>query len=231
MLQSISKYKLYLYLVFFVFLSSIFNFEIFRNYKDKFSLKTININGLSGKENEALLNELVFFKNTNIFNLDQEKILKKLYKFNYLENIYVKRIIPSSLNVNISKTQILGLTQRNGKIFYIGKNEKFINSNQLFDVKDVPILFGNFEIKQFLNLLNILNINHINLNEIEKYFYYKNKRWDLQFSDGLTIKLPSKNIEKSLKIYKKLLKDNNLVNIKIIDLRVANQIILTNYDE
>ena len=178
-----------------------------------------------------MLNELVFFKNTNIFNLDQEKILKKLYKFNYLENIYVKRIIPSSLNINISKTQILGLTQRNGKIFYIGKNEKFINSNQLFDVKDVPILFGNFEIKQFLNLLNILNLNHINLNEIEKYFYYKNKRWDLQFSDGLTIKLPSKNIEKSLKIYKKLLKDNNLVNIKIIDLRVANQIILTNYDE
>ena len=45
------------------------------------------------------------------------------------------------------------------------------------------------------------------------------------------LKLPSKNIEDSIKIYKKLLKNNNLINTKIIDLRVSNQIILTNKNE
>ena len=39
--------------------------------------------------------------------------------------------------------------------------------------------------------------------------------------------LPSNNIEESLNIFKKLLDTNNLENIKIIDLRINNQIILT----
>ena len=48
--QSINKKKLYLYLFFFIFLSSIFNFKILENYKDYFSIKKININGLSYNE-------------------------------------------------------------------------------------------------------------------------------------------------------------------------------------
>jgi hypothetical protein len=43
--------------------------------------------------------------------------------------------------------------------------------------------------------------------------------------------LPSKKYEKSIKIYKKLLDNKNLINTKIIDLRVTNQIILTSKDE
>ena len=40
------------------------------------------------------------------------------------------------------------------------------------------------------------------------------------FSNGLILMLPSKNIKNSIKIYKKLLDNENLENIKIIDLRV-----------
>ena len=40
--------------------------------------------------------------------------------------------------------------------------------------------------------------------------------------------LPSKDIEKSIMIYKEMLINNNLINTKTIDLRVNNQIILTN---
>ena len=43
--------------------------------------------------------------------------------------------------------------------------------------------------------------------------------------------LPSKKDEESIKIYKVLLDNNNLSNVKIIDLRVSNQIILTNNNE
>ena len=54
MLQSISKYRLYLYLFFFIFLSSVFNFQFLKNYHDRFSLKVININGLSINEKKTL---------------------------------------------------------------------------------------------------------------------------------------------------------------------------------
>ena len=48
--RSTSKYKLYLYIFFLIFLTSIFNFKFLDNYQGKFSLKKININGVSYKE-------------------------------------------------------------------------------------------------------------------------------------------------------------------------------------
>ena len=89
-------------------------------------------------------------------------------------------------------------------------------------------MFGEFSISDFLNLQNTLTNYQLEAGKIENYYYYKNKRWDILFSNGLLLMLPSQNIEKSIKIYKKLLKNKNLTNTKIIDLRIANQIIITN---
>ena len=231
MLQSISKYRLYLYLFFFIFLSSIFNFQFLKNYHDQFSLKIININGLSINEKKAIEIDLKNFKNINIFELSEDKVLEKLNKYKFLENIYVNKIIPSTININLSKTAILGKTFIDGENFFIGKNGKFINSNQLIEIDEVPEIFGDFKINEFLNLQKILNIHDLEVNKIEKYYYFKNKRWDLLFSDGLMLMLPSKDVEKSIKIFKEMSISNNLINTKIIDLRVNNQIILTNKNE
>ena len=225
--QSISKYKLYLYFFFFIFLSSIFNFQIFDNYQNKFSLKKININGLPFNEKKNIQIELNKLKNQNIFSLKKDKVLEKLTNFNFLETIYVNKVIPSSININISKTPILGKTIIKGKKFYIGKNGNFINSNLLSEQNNLPSVFGDFQIDEYINLIKKLKKHEIDIENIKRYYYYKNKRWDLLFSNNLTLMLPSKRDEESIKIYKKLLDNNDLMNIKIIDLRVSNQIILT----
>ena len=231
MLQSINKHKLYIYFFFFIFLSSIFNFQIIENYKNKFSITKININGLSDNEKKIIETELNNFKNVNIFKLDKGMIFEKLYKFNFLERIYVNKVFPSTININLTKTNILGKTIRNGKNFYIGQNGKFINSEQLLEKNITTNVFGDFNIDEFLKLQKILKNHQVNFKKIENYFYFKNKRWDLLFSNGVTLKLPSKNIEKSIQIYKQLSNNGNLMNTKIIDLRVHNQIVLTNKNE
>ncbi len=231
MLQSISRLKLYLYLLFFVFLSSIFNFKLIENFQDRFILKQVNVNGLSNNEKKIIESELSNYQNINIFKLSEDKLIESLDKFNFLENISVNKIIPSTININLSKTSILGKTILNGEKFYIGENGKFINSNQLFEKNDVATVFGNFKIDEYLNLLKILKDHNLNINTIKKYYYYKNKRWDILFSNELTLMLPSKNIENSIKIYKKLLDNGNLINTKIVDLRIINQIILTKNNE
>ena len=231
MLPSINKYKLYLYLFFLIFLSSIFNFKFLENYQDMFLLKNININGVSYKEKKYIEEELYKLKNTNIFKITENKVLDILTKFNFIDSIYVNKVIPSSININISKTDILAKTFINGEVFYIGKNGKFINSHQIFEQYKTATVFGEFEIKEFLNLYNILNNQKLEIGNIEQYYYFKNRRWDLVFSNKLVLKLPSKNKSDSIKIYKQLLNNDNLTNIKIVDLRVINQIIMTNINE
>ena len=196
-----------------------------------FSLKNININGVSYKEKKNIEEELSKLKNINIFKIKEDKILEKLTKFKFLESISVKKIIPSSININLSKTSILAKTFINGEEFYIGKNGEFINHNQIFEKYTIPTVFGEFELKEFLNLYDTLNSQMLETNKIEYYYYFKNRRWDLVFSNGLTLKLPSKNKRDAIKIYKKLLNDEKLANTKIIDLRVTDQIIMTNKNE
>ena len=208
-----------------------FNFKFLEDYQEKFGLKNININGVSYKEKKNIEKELSNLKNTNIFKITENKVFEKLAKFNFIESINVKKIIPSSINVSLSKTSILGKTFINGEEFYIGKNGKFINSDQIYENYNTPKVFGKFKIKEFLNLYNILNNQKLDMDNIEQYYFFKNKRWDLVFSNGLTLKLPSKNIVKSIKIFKKLLNNDNLTNTKIIDLRVIDQIIMTNNNE
>ena len=229
--QSISKYKLYLYFFFLIFLSSIFNFKILDNYHDKFRLKNININGLPYNEKKNIQIELNKLKNINILYLKKDNVLEKLTNFNFLENIYVRKVIPSSININISKTAILGKTIIEGKKFYIGKNGNFINSNLLSQENNLPSVYGEFQIDEYLSLIKKLEKHDIDVGNIKEYYYYKNRRWDILFFNNMKLKLPSKKDEESIKIYKKLLNNNDLINIKIIDLRVPNQIILMNNND
>ncbi len=222
---------MYIYFLFFFFLSSIFNPSFLENSQKKFVLKNIKITGLSDFEKKVILNELKYFQEKNIFKINKNMILEKLNKYNYLDHIYVKKIIPSSIILNLSKTSIIGKTHRYNEIYYIGKNGKFISSQHLDEMQNLPLVFGDFKIQEFLNLQYILNLHQLENNNIEKYFYYKNNRWDLLFSNGVTLKLPSKNVEKKLKIYKRLLNNDKLINKKIIDLRMTNQIILTPNNE
>ena len=229
--QLTSKFKIYLYLFFLIYLSSIINFQLLEIYKDKFKLKKININGLTYEEKKIVENELNSLLNINKIKLNKNNILYKLNEINFLENINVKKIIPSTLKINLSKTFIVGKTIKNGEKFYIGNNGKLINSNQLIETNYIPSVFGNFKVHEFLNFQSSLIRHDINLAEIEKYYYFKNKRWDLLFTNGLTLMLPSKDIDKSITLYKKLLENGKLINSKSIDLRVNNQIILTNKNE
>ena len=231
MRQSISKYKLLLYLFSFIFLSSIFNFEFQKNYQNMFSLKTINIIGLSDDEKKNINIELNKLKKLNIFKITDSEVIEILNKYNFLEKIYVNKIIPSSISINVSKTPIVGTTLINGEQFYIGENGKFIKSSQLVEKNHYASVFGKFQIGEYLKLLNFLETHKIDKNEITDYYYFKNKRWNLQFSNNVTLMLPSNNVEKSIKIYKKLLKSDKLINVKIVDLRATNQIVLTKKNE
>ena len=85
--QLINKNKLYLYIFFFIFLSSIFNLKFLANYQEKFRLKEININGLSFSEKKKIEIGLNKFLDENIFNLSKDKILEDLSQFKYLEDI------------------------------------------------------------------------------------------------------------------------------------------------
>ena len=63
---------------------------------------------------------------------------------------------------------------------------------------------------------------------VNKIFFFPSKRWDVEIKDGILIKLPKVNQDKALNLSFDILSSDNFENVKIIDARVKNQIILTN---
>ena len=72
--QSINKKKIYFYLLILIFLSTIFNLNVINLLKNTNLVKSIEIEGISKKEQNLLRNELQIFFNKNIFLLKKIKL-------------------------------------------------------------------------------------------------------------------------------------------------------------
>ena len=226
--QSISKKRIYFYLLILLFLSSTFNFNIISKFKKLNLVSHINIVGLSVKEKNILEKNLEIFLNKNIFLISREEVEKTIKLNSFLDNYNIVKVLPSKLLVNVKKTEFVGSTILDGEKFYIGKNGKLTKIFLVEKEYNLPQVFGNFQVNEFLKLQNILNINGFNLNKIKKYYYYKSNRWDIKYNDNIVLMLPSSNIEQSLKNYRSLLQKKKIVPGQLIDLRMKNKIILTN---
>ncbi len=224
--QSINKKKLYFYLLILLFLSTIFNFNLINVLKNINLIKSIEIEGISNKEQNLLRKELQIFFDKNIFFIKKNEIIYVLNQFNFLKDFNIQKVFPSKLIISAEKTKFLASTFIKGKKFYIGDNEKFTPVVETEKEKNLPVVFGKFSVKEFLELQEILLKQKIDLNKVEKYFYHMSKRWDLQKNNGLIIMLPSQNISDSLKIYNKLKNNNKLNSAKIVDLRISERIVL-----
>ena len=227
MLQSISKKKIYFYLLILLLLSSTFNFNIISNFNKLNLIKHINIVGLNDKEKHILEKNLKIFINKNIFLINKDEAEKILKNNSFIDTYKIVKVFPSHLLVNVKKTKFVGKTILDGEKFYIGKNGKLTKISLVEKEYNQPQVFGSFEVYEFLKLQEILLKNGFNLDKIKKYYYYKSKRWDIENNDNVLIRLPSENIENSLKNYRSLMKTNKIIKSNLIDLRIKNKIIFT----
>ena len=228
MLQLINKKKIYFYLFSFLLLSTLTNQKISNNYKDIFLVKKIIIINLNKELEENLLIKTNYLLNKNIFTINKNNILEKINNLSYLEKINVKKNYPSTIVIDAKKTKFLASTFINQKKYLVGENGKFILATDIYYENQLPIIFGNFKILDFISLKRDLIKYEMNLKNIIKYYYHKNKRWDLYFDDNILVKLPNKNINHAIKIYKEFVKINNIKSNSIIDLRISDRLVLKN---
>ncbi len=228
MLQLINKKKIYFYLISFLFLSTISNNHYVNGFKKIFLINKIDIQIDRTYLKKIILQNAKFLLNNNIFSINSEILKDKFNKLNYLENIEIKKKYPSTIIIKANKTEYLAETFIEEKKYFVGRNGKFISAEYHDHKNSLPMIFGTFKIKDFLKLQSDLNRNNINLKKIKKYYYHKNKRWDLYLDKEIILMLPSNNLSDAIKIFKKYDLNNEIKIKTIIDLRIPNRIITRN---
>ena len=220
MLQQINK-KIIFYISLVIILGT-FNNKNIKNF-DFPKINMVNIEGIEFDNNE-------FFKITNLIKLNnllsiQKSQIKKLLNSNNLiEEYEVFKKYPLSLEIKIEKTNFLASTNINGKNYLVGSNGKFINKKDYS--KNLPFVFGNFETEKFLELKSIILQTDFKYNKIKNFYYFPSGRWDIEMISGVLIKLPITGIKESLNLSIDLLDDKEFSNVKILDIRQKNQIVI-----
>ena len=220
MLQQINK-KIIFYISLVIILGT-FNNKNLKNF-DLPKIDIVNIEGIEFNNNEFLkISNLI--KLNNLFSIQKSQIKEILNSNSLIEEYKVFKKYPSSIEIKIEKTNFLASTNINGKNYLVGSNGKFINKKDYS--KNLPFVFGNFETEKFLEFKKIILQTNFKYNNIKNFYFFPSGRWDIEMISGVLIKLPIIGIKDSLNLSIDLLDDIEFTNIKILDIRQKNQIVI-----
>ena len=226
--QLTNKKKIYFYLISFLFISTFFNHNLIDNLKNTFKIDDIEIQNTKAEINDIILSNTSFLLGKNIFFINEKFLFEKLNKLNFIESISVVKKYPSTIKIKTRETDLIAITYINQEKYFLGNNGKFIIGKKFKPKKDLPIIFGNFELNDYNLITQALKKEGIDSNKITKYYFHKSKRWDLFFEDNILVKLPTKKINETLRIYKTLIKKNKITPYSTIDLRIYNRAVIKN---
>ena len=228
MLQLINRKKIYFYLFAFLFISTIFNDNISNNLKNTFKIREVKIENTKKEIHDAITSNTSFLLGKNIFFINNDFLLKKLDKLNFIESLNIEKKYPSTIIIKTKETSLIAITYLDQNKYFVGQNGNFILAKQISNQKKLPTIFGKFNPDDYIFLQRELLNQRIDLNEIIRYYFHKNKRWDLYFKNNIIIQLPNENISKAINLFKEFKLKNNINSNTIIDLRIQNRLILRN---
>ena len=218
--QQINR-KILLYFFLFIILGTFNNKNL-----NKFEFPKINQINISGLEthSNSFLKKLEILKLNNLFLLNKFQIKELFDTNNLIEEYKIFKRYPSSLEVEIIKTKFLALLNVDGKTFFVGSNGKLIETKN--NLKDLPYIFGNLDINNFLSLKKTIDNSTLEFEEIKNLYFFPSGRWDVELLSGILIKLPNESLKESLDLSLNLLNNEKFVNVKLIDVRQKNQVIV-----
>ena len=220
--------KLIFYLFLLILFSSINNKIINEKKNSLLKIDEIKVIGLSKEENNKLSNEFKKFFFQNILLISENTFKNILNENSLVQSFSVKKKYHNSIQINIKKADLLAITNFNNKKYFIGSNGKLIQYYNLENQKKLPFVFGKIDYNNFVNFKKIIDESDFDYKNIEKIYYFPNNRWDIKTKNNILIKLPEKNYLSALNFANNIFYNKNFENMKIIDLRISNQLIITN---
>lgn len=218
------KKNYYLWVIFFIFLST-YNFYGKKDNNLKFlSIGDIEIVGTNNSDKKNILKEFNKIKGRNLI-LFNKKDLKELKKIDFVNSYEIRKIYPNKIKVKVIEDRPIGIFINENNIEYLllENNKKLKN---LKKYNSLPKVYGTNAYINFFSFYENIKKSKININIIKQYKYYEINRWDLFLNDGKIIKLPPENYIISLDKFSEIYEKSEFSKFKIFDFRIKNELIL-----
>ena len=193
-----------------------------------FIIKNIEIKGANRLNKKYILKIINAYKHVNIFSLNLEKIHQDIKKITWIKEGSVKIVYPDTIKIFLTEKEPIAILQNKDKNNLITKDGEIIFEKNINNFKySLPIIIGKNANLNIYSILEILKINKDVADNIWSLTFVNERRWDIHFNQGLTIRLPSKNVQQAWVKFVSLHENFNILNLGLteIDLRNSNQIL------
>ena len=216
------KNKIIIYLLLLLILSTTTGKFTENQKSHSSSVNKINIVGLSKINNSKISNELnsLFYK--NILLVGKEDVQKVISEYNIIEEYSVKKVYPSTININIKPTKFVARLPKNDLL--VGANGKLIEDKENNEI--LPYIFGEFNSENFLTFKKNIVLSKFTFIKFKTLYFFSSNRWDILTNDNILIKLPQDNLLESLNLAHIMMSSNEFKDKNLIDLRMKNHLIV-----
>ena len=211
-----------------IFNESHFNFFNKLLINNGFIVKNIEILGLNHIDKDDIIKIINNHNNINIFNVNVKNIYKEIKNNTWIKKVSIEIVYPNTIKIILTEKKPIAIWQNRFGNNLITETGDVIFEKKLESFKSyLPIIIGHNANKNIYSILNILSTNKDFAKNIWSLTFVNERRWDVHFNQGLTIRLPSKNIENAWEKVVYLSENFNILSLGLteIDLRNSNQII------
>ena len=193
-----------------------------------FIIKNIEISGLNHLDKNDIIKIVNAYNDINIFNVNVDDIYKKIKNNTWIKKASIEIIYPNTIKILLTEKKPIAIWQNRYRNSLITKSGDIIFEKNLEKFKNyLPIVVGQNANKKVQSILNIFGQNRDFVTNIWSLTFVNQRRWDVHFKQGLTIKLPSKSVEKAWEKVLYLDKKFNILKLGLteLDLRNSSQIL------
>ena len=193
-----------------------------------FIIKNIEISGANYLNKNDIVKVISSYNDINIFNVNIKNIYKEIKKNTWIRKASIEIIYPNTIKILLTEKKPIAIWQdRYGNSLITKSGDVILQKNLERFKNNLPIIIGKNAHKNVHSILNILSNNKNFVKNIWSLTFVNERRWDVHFNQGLTIKLPSKSVQKAWEKVLYLDKKFNILNLGLteLDLRNSSQIL------
>jgi cell division protein FtsQ len=162
----------------------------------------------------------------SLVSLDVEAAQARLTALPWIERAVVRKFYPSTLVVEITERSAYALWQEEGEVFVIDKDGTKLAPLEESRFAKLPFLVGGGANQTAGRLLAEVLSEPAIASQMRAAVLVGGRRWDLHLDNGVTIKLPEKQVGEALAQLAKLDAEQGLLkrDVVVVDLRLPDRI-------
>lgn len=193
-----------------------------------FSVDDILVEGRLYSDPDVLRALINIERGDPIFAFDPKDAKEMIERISWVKEAHVERRLPGTIYIGLMEREPIALWQHKGKIRVIDSEGVTLSDRKIAPFRDLIILVGENAPEQAPALLSLLEAEPVLRDKVEAASWVSDRRWDLKLKNGITVKLPEKDMGFALRRLVQAQQEDFLLekDLTAIDVRESDRIIV-----